>query len=210
MKLLPLRALGYCAALTTLTATGAIAQTAANADRIMNYKELRACMELKQQADRAAAQVRARQNAFEADRDALKVDQTRFAKSKDELVVRSETLNKEQQDIIAARSAVNAKLPTVKSDEEKTALAQQLTQLADRATRFDKDATQFDADLKAHNERATELNTRVIGINERAKTVNDGVDEAADLNSDWRNRCGNRRYREEDEAEIKKELGLTK
>lgn len=211
MNLLLPRAVWYCAAMTALcTATGAIAQTPAKPDRIMTYKELRACMELKQQADGAAAQVRARQQAFEADRDALKADQARFAKSKDELVLRSATLNREQSDNVAARDALNAKLPTAKSDEEKAALAQQGAQLADRVSRFDKDATQFDADLRAHNERATALNTRIIEINERSKTVNDGADEAAELSSNWRNRCGNRRYREEDETEIKKELGLVK
>jgi chromosome segregation ATPase len=211
MNPLQLRAAWTCAALTTLcAASGAMAQAAAKPDRIMTRDELRACMVLKQQADSATSQVRERQQAFVADRDALKADKTQLSRNSEELATRGKDLGVERDAIVGATSALSAKAQAAKSDEDKADVAQQRAQLADRASRFDKDVVQFNSEQKALLERVSALNTRTEAINERAKTVNDGTDEAAELSSNWRNRCGNRRYREEDEAELRKELGLSK
>ena len=69
---------------------------------------------------------------------------------------------------------------------------------------------EFNAEQKALRDRVDKLNASIDGINQRSHNVNDRVEPHKQSVAQWREQCGNRRYREEDEIVIKKELAAAK
>ena len=69
-----------------------------------------------------------------------------------------------------------------------------------------KSLDEFNAE-QALRDRVDKLNASIDGINQRSHNVNDPrVEPHKQSVAQWREQCGNRRYREEDEIVIKKEL----
>ena len=75
---------------------------------------------------------------------------------------------------------------------------------------FEKSLDEFNAEQKALRDRVDKLNASIDGINQRSHNVNDRVEPHKQSVAQWREQCSNRRYREEDEIVIKKELATTK
>lgn len=68
----------------------------------------------------------------------------------------------------------------------------------------------FNAAQQIQRGRVDALNARIDAINGRNKTINDRVEPQQKQVIAWKEQCGSRRFREEDEIAIKKELAVAK
>ena len=197
-----------CAAaiFAALSVKPAFAQTPARTDKIMTLAELRACMKLEQSNKKTAAEILQEQETFKRDQDAVKADQAEVGKASDDVRARSALLAAERDAISALSSALSEKAQTTKTDAEKADFEAERAKLVERNRQYEQNAENFNATQQALQDRVSILNQRVDAINQRNKTINDRVAPQQKQVTMWRDQCGNRRFREEDEIEIKKEI----
>lgn len=191
-------------------AKAAPAAAPAKADKIMSIDELRVCMKLQQTNEKNGEEIQAAQDAFKRDQAAVKTEQGEVSKANEALRARMTALTAERDSLSAAVTDLNTKIQTAKKEEEKTALEPERVKLNERNKAFEKSLDEFNAEQKALRDRVDKLNASIDGINQRSHNVNDRVEPHKQSVAQWREQCGNRRYREEDEIVIKKELAAAK
>jgi len=205
-----LAAFGVSVAVAQTPARPDKTQPPARPDKIMTIAELRTCMKLEQANKKNAAEILQEQDAFKRDQEAVKVEQAEVKKANDDIRARVATLNAERDAISTASTALSAKVAAAKTDEEKAALESERVKLLERNRQYEQDADKFNAMQPALRERVTALNERIDAINQRNKTINERVEPHQAQVASWRSTCSNRRFREEDEIVIKKELAAGK
>lgn len=186
------------------------AQAPARPDKIMTIAELRTCMKLDQANKKTAAEILQDQEAFKRDQDAVKAEQAEVGKTNDEIRARGAMLNTERDAISALAAGLSAKAEAAKTDAEKADFAVERAKIVERNSQYQRDADAFNVTQLAQRDRVSAFNERVDAINARNKTVNDRVEPHQNQVGTWREQCGKRRFREEDEVVIKKELAAGK
>jgi chromosome segregation ATPase len=186
------------------------AAPAAAADKIMTIDELRVCMKLQQSNEKNAEEILQAQDNFKRDQDAVKAEQAEVAKANETLRTTMATLAAERDSVSAAVTALTAKVQAAKNDDEKVALEPERAKLSERNKQYEKDVDGFNASQQTLRDRVNALNARIDAINQRSKTVNEKVEPHKQQVTAYREQCGNRRFREEDEIVIKKELAAAK
>ena len=185
-------------------------QAPARPDKIMTIAELRACMKLEQANKKTAAEILQDQEAFKRDQDAIKTEQAEVGKTNDEIRARAAVLNAERDAISALAAGLSAKAEAAKTDAEKADFTAERAKIVERNSQYQLDADSFNAMQQKQRERVSAFNERVDAINTRNKTINDRVEPHQDQVVAWREQCSKRRFREEDEVVIKKELAAGK
>lgn len=188
----------------------AFGQTAARNDKIMSINELRACMTREQTNKQSAAEILQEQDAFKRDQEAVKAEQADVDKVNDDSRARSATIVAERDAVSALVSALNTKAEAAKTDAEKAETELERTTLVARSRLLEQSIDSFNASQQTLRDRVAALNARVDAINQRTKSINDRVEPQQKRVAAWRDECGNRRFREEDEVVIKKELAAAK
>ncbi|MBL8309362.1 MAG: hypothetical protein JNL19_02965 [Burkholderiales bacterium] len=183
---------------------------AAKADKIMSIDELRTCMTMQQANEKNAALLLQTQDDYKRDQEAVKAEQADVAKASAAQRARLAALTTERETVAAAVTDLNARIGAAKKDEERAALEPERATLNERSAAFGKALDDYNAAQGALRDRVTALNTRIDALNARSKTVNDGIEPHKESVAKWREQCGSRRYREEDEIAIKKELAANK
>ncbi|TAG00963.1 MAG: hypothetical protein EAZ43_12370 [Betaproteobacteria bacterium] len=191
-------------------AVAAPAQPAAKADRIMTIDELRACMQLNAANEAQAKDIVLQQQAFKNDESAVRAEQA-------EVNTANAAARKRAAAIVAERDALNAMIPVMneraaaaKTDAEKAAYEADRATLVERGRVLQQETEAFNASQQPLRERVDALNVQIAVINQRALTVNELVEPQQKQVEVWREQCGNRRFREDDEVIIKKELAAGK
>lgn len=197
---------GAIALFSVVGASLAFAQAPARPDRIMTIAELRTCMKLEQANKLTAAEILQTQEAFKRDQDAVKAEQGEVSKTNDMLRARSATLAAERDTLSALATAFSTRIQAAKTDAEKADAEAERAKLLARDRQYEQDIASFNTAQDALSQRITALNARIDPINQRSKTINDRVEPHQKQVATWREQCGNRRFREEDEVVIKKEL----
>ena len=197
-----------CAAtlLAAFSASHAVAQAPARNDKIMTIAELRVCMKLEKSNNQNAAEILQAQEAFKRDQEAIKVEQAEVGKANDDIRARSATIIAERDALAPLISAVSTKMQAAKTDEEKAQAEAERLKLVERNRLLDQSIDSFNTSQQTQRDRITALNARIDPINQRNKTINDRVEPHQKQIATWRDQCGNRRFREEDEMAIKKEM----
>jgi hypothetical protein len=198
------------AALATLSANPARAQSPARNDKVMTIAELRACMTLEQSNKKAAAEILQEQDGFKRDQDAVKAEQAGVNKANDEVRARSAMIVAERDAISTLVSALNTKAEAAKTDADKAEVEAERVKLVERSRLLEQNIDSFNASQQALRDRVAALNARIDAINLRNKTINDRIEPQQKQVATWRDLCGNRRFREEEEVVIKKELAAGK
>ncbi len=188
----------------------AAAQAPARPDRIQTIAELRVCMKLEQSNKIAAAAILQEQQAFTRDQEAVKAEQAAVNKINEEISTRAATMNVERDAISALSSELSTQAQAAKTDAEKADAEAARSRFTERNRVYEQDAERFAAMQKTQRERVAALNERIDAINQRSRTVNDRVEPHQKQVATWRDQCGNRRFREEDEIVIKKEMAAGK
>ena len=176
----------------------------------MTITELRSCMTLEQSNKRAATEILQEQDAFKRDQEAAKAEQSGVSHANDETRAHSVTIIAERDALSTLVSALNTKAALAKTDEEKAEVEAERAKLVERSRLLEQSIGSFNASQQGLRDRVTALNARIDAINLRNKTINDRIEPQQKQVAAWRNQCGNRRFREEDEVAIKKELAAAK
>lgn len=195
---------------TRKAATPATPAATAKADRIMSMDELRACMKLQQTNERNATEILDAQDNFKRDQDAVRAEQAEVRKASEARRARLAELTVERDAVSAAINDLNTRLQAAQKEDEKAALEPERVKLNDRSAAFGRDLDAFNAGQAPLAQRVDALNARVDSINARSKTINERVEPHKQSVVQWREQCGSRRYREEDEIAIRKELAASK
>ena len=198
------------ALIATFGANIAAAQAPVRSDKIMTIAELRACMKLEQSNKLTAAEILQDQEAFKRDQDAIKAEQAEVNRANADARTRSATIGAERDALSALVSALSTKGQAAKTDAEKAEYEVERTKLVERDRLLQQNIDSFNAAQTAQLERINALNARIAPVNQRNKTINDRVEPHQKQTAAWRDQCGNRRFREEDEIVIKKELAAGK
>ncbi len=198
------------ALVATLGVNLSAAQTPARSDKILTIDELRACMKLEQSNKQTAAEILQSQDAFKRDQEAATAEQADVDKANDELRVRSTAIVAERDAIAALVAAQTTKALAAKTDAEKADAETDRTTLEGRNRALNQNIQGFNANQQALRDRITASNARIGAVNQRSTTINDRVAPHQQLVATWRDQCGNRRFREEEEVVIKKELAAGK
>ncbi len=176
----------------------------------MTLAELRTCMKLKQSNDAIAAEIKKDQESYTRDKAALKAEQAEVNKGNDDIRARGVALKAERDQMATRVTELTAMAQAAKTDAEKAVYETERAKLVERNRVFEKNAAEFTAEQKVQIERVNTLNASIEAINVRSHTINDRVDPQQDRVVAWREQCGNRRFREEDEVVVKKELAAGK
>lgn len=196
--------------LAAFTASAAFAQAPARSDKIMTMTELRNCMTLEKANTIAAAEIQQTQQAFKADQDAVKAEQAEVDRANQIARERSAAITVERDALSAAIAAHAIKAQAAASDADKAAAEAERVALTQRGDALEQNINTFNAARGPLRERITALNARIDAINLRNKTVNDRVEPQKLKIAEWKDQCASRRFREEDEIVIKKELATAK
>jgi hypothetical protein len=186
------------------------AQAPARSDKIMTIAELRNCMTLEQANKKNSAEILQEQDAFKRDQDSVKAEQAAVSKVNEENRARTAAIVTERDALSALISAQATKAQAAKTDAEKAEANAERTTLIERSNALEQSIDSYNAAQQAVQVRVTALNLRIDAINQRNKTINDRVEPQQKQVALWRDTCGNRRFREEDEVVIKKELAAAK
>lgn len=197
-------------AVTCVAVNPAVAQNPARPDKVMTIAELRACMSLQQANTKASAEILQEQNGFKRDQDAVKAEQAEVSKTNDDIRARSALIVTERDAVSAEVSALSTQAQAAKTDAEKSEAEAARVKLVERSAQLEKAIDSFNAVQQVLRNRVAALNARVDAINLRNATINDRVEPQQKQVAAWRDQCGNRRFREEDEVLIKKELAAGK
>lgn len=172
----------------------------------MTIAELRACMKLEKSNNQNAAEILQAQEAFKRDQEAIKVEQAEVSKANDDIRSRSAAITAERDALSPLISALSAKLQVAKTDAQKADAEVERLKLVERNRLLDQNIDSFNASQQTQRDRITALNARIDPINQRNRTINERVEPHQKQIATWRDQCGNRRFREEDEIAIKKEM----
>ena len=194
------------ALLAAFNASHVVAQTPVRNDKIMTIAELRTCMKLEQSNNQNAVEILQTQAAFKRDQDAINAEQTEVNKANDEIRARSAAIISERDTLVLAISAVSSTAQAAKTDEEKAQAEVLRLKLDERNRLLNQSIDSFTALQQTQRDRVTALNARIDPINQRNKTINERVAPHQTQIAIWREQCSNRRFREEEEAVIKKEM----
>ncbi len=197
-------------AVNCIAVNPAVAQSPARPDKVMTIAELRACMSLQQANKKASAEILLEQGGFKRDQDAVKAEQAEVSKSNDDIRARSALIVTERDAVAAEVSALSTQAQAAKADAEKADAEAARVKLVERSAQLEKSIDSFNAVQQTVRDRVAALNARVDAINLRSATINDRVEPQQKQVAAWRDQCGNRRFREEDEVVIKKELAAGK
>ncbi|MEO7254616.1 MAG: hypothetical protein ABIZ64_10310 [Casimicrobium sp.] len=193
-----------------LGVTSAHAATPARPDKIMTIAELRTCMKLEYSNKKAAEEILQEQETFKRDQAAVKAEQAEVSKTNDEIRANAATITTEREILSGLIAGLSTKSAAAKTDEEKAAVEAERLGLIERNRAFEQSTDRFNATQQVQRERVTALNARIAAINERNRTVNDRVEPHQKQAARWRDECSNRRFREEEEVVIKKEIAAGK
>ena len=182
------------------------AQTPARSDKILTIDELRVCMKLERSNKQSAAEIVQSQDAFKRDQNAAIAEQAEVDKANDALRARSAEIVADRNSVAALVAAQTVKAQAAKTDAEKADAEADRTMLEARNRALNQNIESFNATQQAQRDRINALNARIVAVNQRNKTINDRVEPHQQQVNTWRDQCGNRRFREEDEVVIKKEL----
>jgi hypothetical protein len=185
-------------------------QPASKGDKIMTFDELRACMTTQKVNEAEAASVKQEQADFTRDQEAIRAEQAEVKKINEEIVVRSNALRADRESMANRVVELRAMAEAAKTDVEKADYEKERDKLAERSRAHDRATTDFNSTQQAQAARIDALNARIAPLNERGKIVNDRVEPLQEKVASWREQCGSRRYREEDEIAIKKEFAARK
>ena len=163
-------------------------------------------MKLEKSNNQNAAEILQTQEAFKRDQDAINAEQTEVSKANDDIRARSATIIAERDALALAISAASTTMQVAKTDEEKAQAEVLRLQLVERNRLLDQKIDSFTALQQTQRDRITALNARIDPINQRNKTINERVEPHQKQIATWRDQCGNRRFREEEEVVIKKEM----
>lgn len=206
--------LGTSAILSTfavaLGVTSAFAQASARPDKIMTMAELRSCLKLEQSNKKTAEEILQVQEAFNRDQAAIKAEQAEVNKANDALRASAATITTERDALSSLVAALSTKSSAAKTDAEKAAVEAERVTLLERNRAFEQNTDRFNATQQAQRDRVNALNERIGAINQRNQTVNDRVEPHQKQVAVWREQCSNRRFREEEEVVIKKEMAAGK
>jgi chromosome segregation ATPase len=192
------------------TAPSTKAQPAAKTDRIMTIDELRTCMTMQKANEVEAAAVKQEQADFTRDQDTIRAEQAEIKKVNDDIVARSNALRADRESMANRVTELRAMAEAAKTDAEKADYEREREKLAERSRAHDRATAEFNSTQQSQAARIDALNARIGPLNERGKTVNDRVEPLQEKLASWRVQCSNRRYREDDEIAIKKELAARK
>ena len=176
----------------------------------MSIAELRSCMALEKTNGVAAAEIHQTQAAFKADQDAVKAEQGEVDRANQISRERIATINAERDGLSVAISAHSAKAQGATTDAEKAAAETERVTLVKRGDTLQESVNAFNAAQQPLRERISALNARIDAINLRNKTVNDRVEPQKLRIKEWQDQCASRRFREDDEILIKKEMAAAK
>ena len=196
--------------LAALSVTHALAQAPARPDKIMTIAELRTCMKLEQSNKKTAQEILQQQEAFKRDQDAVKAEQVAVNKANDDIRATAATNSAERDSVSGLMSALSAKASEAKTDEQKAAIEAERATLVERNRAYEQNVERFNATQQAQGDRVNALNERIGAINQRNQTINDRVEPHQKQAALWREQCSNRRFREEEEIVIKKEMAAEK
>jgi chromosome segregation ATPase len=182
----------------------------AKSDRIMTIDELRSCMTMQKANEEEAASIKQEQADFTRDQDAIRVEQADVKKVNEEILARSTALRAEREAMNNRITELRAMAEAAKTDAEKAEYEKERDKLAERNRGHERASAEFNATQQAQSARIDALNARIGPLNERSKTVNDRVEPLQAKLTSWREQCANRRFREEEEIIIKKELANAK
>lgn len=205
-----------CASLLLAVLSSAVVhgQSPARSDKIMTLAELRGCMSLEQANTKAGAEILKDQDGFKRDQDAVKAGQAEVNTASAEVRARSAAIISEREALSTQLTALNTLAQDAKTDAERatveTATAADRAKLVERSRMLELSIDSFNASQQALRDRVTALNARIDDINLRNKTINDRVEPHRQQATLWRDQCASRRFREEDEVAIKRELAAKK
>jgi hypothetical protein len=185
-------------------------QPTAKGDKIMSIDELRACMTMQKANEEEAGALKREQVDFAREQDEVRAAQADVKKVNDELATRAAALRSEQTAMVNRVNELRTVGEAAKTDAEKADYEKERDKLAERNRAHEQAVAGFNAAQQAQVTRIETLNARIGPLNERGKTINDRVEPLQDKVIAWREQCGNRRYREDDETAIKKELAAKK
>jgi chromosome segregation ATPase len=200
-----LSALGLCVNLAL-----AQAPAPARSDKIMTVDELRTCMTLEQANKRSAAEILQAQSAFKRDQDVIVAEQTEVDLANASARARSTAIVAERDAITVLVNAHNTKAQAAKTDADKAEVDAERAKITERNAALTQSIASFNVAQKALQDRISALNERIAPINERNRTINDRVAPHQQQAAQWRDQCANRRFREEEEVVVKKELAAGK
>ena len=163
-------------------------------------------MKLEKSNNQNAAEILQTQQAFKRDQDAINVEQAEVSKANDEIRARSAAIISERDTLALAISAASTSAQAAKTDEDKAQSEVLRLQLVERNRLLDQKIDSFTKLQQTQRDRITALNARIDPINQRNKTINERVAPHQTQIATWRDQCGNRRFREEEEVLIKKEM----
>ena len=163
-------------------------------------------MKLEKSNNQNAAEILQTQEAFKRDQAAINAEQTEVSKANDDIRARSAAIIAERDALALAISAASTTMQAAKTDEEKAQAEVLRLQLVERNRLLDQKIDSFTALQQTQRDRITALNARIDPINQRNKTINERVEPHQKQIATWRDQCGNRRFREEEEVVIKKEM----
>lgn len=206
MKTISFSAVCASALLAAFSANHAFSQAPVRNDKIMTIAELRVCMKLEKSNNQNAAEILQAQEAFKRDQEAIKVEQGEVSKANDDIRARSATIIAERDALAPLISALSTKMQTTKTDEEKAEAEAERLKLVERNRLLDQIIDSFNTSQQTQRDRVAALNARIDPINQRNKTINERVEPHQKQIATWRDQCGNRRFREEEEVVIKKEM----
>ena len=163
-------------------------------------------MKLEKSNNQNAAEILQTQEAFKRDQDAINAEQAEVSKANDEIRARSASIIAERDALALAISAASTTAQAAKTDEEKAQAEALRLQLVEHNRLLDQKIDSFTTLQQTQRDRVSALNARIDPINQRNKTINERVAPHQKLIATWREQCSNRRFREEEEVVIKKEM----
>lgn len=186
---------------------------------ILTREELRACLSREESIHKRLDELDGRRTPLNAERDQLNADKAELQTGRmalEDFKVKAEALNARTRDYATRVEAWNKRLADFNAstrpatqlerlkgeiNSEREVLEKELKELeAARASL----TAESEAGVSAFNAKAVALDGRVNTWNQRNLQVNEAAKLLEDERSLWLSECGNRRYREDDEAAIRR------
>lgn len=174
--------------------------------KIMTKEELRSCLDRSDANKTEAA-------AIEADDKLLADERAAVLAKRDDIKTKNQAIEAEAEALKAEMAAVAAKAEELKVKMKEMTKKEQLAAKAD----YDKLAAEINAKVDPHNQRrkafleeVKAFEADVDGFNKRKDELGARADALGEKQDAWRNECGNRPYKEDDEKAIRKEQAAAK
>lgn len=174
--------------------------------KLMSRDELRACMVEDDALIQEGNALKVREKEVLAERDALKTFKADQDKAEKDLTERGAAIKAEIESVKAFGAEIEAGAP--KMDKEQLKAKQE-----EYTTRANALQPKIDAFNKERNERVElykTFNARVDAQGKALDEFNERVETVGEKRDDWKRKCANKAYDENDEIAIKKELAAKK